>query len=236
MRAMRTASCTASWVWPLIFSIAPVLALGACGGSSPPEAAAPQPVQAAASPEPSPAAEGEPPEAPEEAEPEPPPAPTEPPPWAADPVPAAGVPRVYLAEHKKAANRASCPLLVLTDLGAGAGARPRRATFYGGWAVAYDKKGLPGSDKRGEACDTCGRSAFGVAGAGIEKGADRLAFPHEVKWADGSTAGYGPEGGSGPKFLAFVEAADAGCLYNVWSALGEEHLVALLRGLRRVSR
>ena len=50
----------------------------------------------------------------------------------------------------------------------------------------------------------------------------------------GSKAGYGREGGTGPRSLAFVEAADAGCLYNVWSAVGEAHLLGLIESLRRV--
>src|SRR5262245_48038823 len=80
----------------------------------------------------------------------------EPPPWAADPVARGQVPKVYLDEQAKADNKATCPLLVITDVGVGKGAKPRRANFAGGWAVAYDRKGQ--------------RSAFGVAGAGVEKG------------------------------------------------------------------
>ena len=145
----------------------------------------------------------------------------EPPPWAAAaPLATAAVPKVYLDEHRKAENRATCPLLVITDPGSeGKGARARRASFHGGWAVAYDKKGK--------------RSLFGVAGAGVEKGGGPQ-WPREIHWKDGSKAGYGPEGGTGPNALAFVEAADAGCLYNVWSAVSEQHLLTIIQGLRRV--
>ena len=158
--------------------------------------------------------------------------PAPPPPWAAEPLAAADVPRVYLKEHRVAENRETCPLLVPVDVEAGA--VPRRASFHGGWAVAYDMKGSPGKLSSGEPCATCGRSAFGVAGAGVEKGGSSPAWPRQVAWSDGSRAGYGPEGGDGPTVLAFLELADAGCLYNVWSALGEEHLVVLLGALRRV--
>jgi hypothetical protein len=145
------------------------------------------------------------------------------------------VPKIYLTEHGQAENKATCPLLVLTDLGdEGTGARPRRASFAGGWAIAYDKAGLPGTDKTGADCKTCGRSAFGVAGTGVAPDEGGPEWPKQLRWEDGSLAGYGPEGGTGPKSLAYVRVANAGCLYNVWSTLGEEHLALLLRGLRRV--
>jgi hypothetical protein len=156
---------------------------------------------------------------------------TAPPPWAGEPLAAGDVPRVYLDEHGKADNRATCPLLVATDVEAGA--KPRRASFHGGWAVAYDKKGAPGTRPSGEPCASCGRSAFGVAGAGVEKGGGPR-WPKEIVWSDGSRAGYGPEGGQGPQLVAFLERADAGCLYNIWSSLGEQHLVNLIHSLRRV--
>jgi hypothetical protein len=205
----------------------PLLLLAACGSP----AGSPEPVNPAPAPEPMQEELPAEPVAPDpEAEPAPPPA--EPPPWSADPVAARDVPRVYLDEHRKAENRETCPLMVLTEVDEGA--RPRRANFSGGWAVAYDKKGMAGTRPSGEACADCGRSAFGVAGAGVEKGGGP-AWPREIVWSDGSRAGYGPEGGDGPQILAFVEAADAGCLYNVWSAVGEDHLVSLIRGLRRVA-
>jgi hypothetical protein len=60
-------------------------------------------------------------------------------------------------------------------------------------------------------------------------------WPHRRSWADGSTAGYGPEGGTGPNQLAYLRIAGEGCLYNVWSRLGVEHLEAVLEGLRRIA-
>lgn len=100
-------------------------------------------------------------------------------------------------------------------------AEARIARFGGGWGVAWD---LP--DRR---------SAFGVAGTGVH--ADEPTYdewPHRIRWADGSRAGYGPEGGSGPKLLAYLVVAGQECLYNVWSHLGLEHLESILRSLRRV--
>jgi hypothetical protein len=144
-------------------------------------------------------------------------------PWDARPLTTAQVPAVYLQEWSRAENQARCPLLVPSALGAqGEMATPRRAQFGGGWGVAYDLPEL--------------RSAFGVAGTGAEPGGPTYdAWPHRRSWADGSRAGYGPEGGTGPNQLAYLELAGHDCLYNVWSRLGVEHLETLLEGLRLVA-
>jgi hypothetical protein len=141
-------------------------------------------------------------------------------PWSAAPLPAAAVPDVYHAEWRRADNRASCALLAPAELGADVGATPRRANFAGGWAVAYD---LPGR-----------RSAFGVAGAGSDAAEPTYEWPSTLHWDDGSSATYGPEGGEGPNELAYLRVAGQGCLYNVWSGLGREHLEQLLAALRFV--
>lgn len=145
------------------------------------------------------------------------------PPWRQEPIPGGAAPEVYTQEWLKAENRSTCALIAPRSLGPeGAGATPRAATFSGGWAVAYDLPNL--------------RSAFGVAGTGSKADApgtyDR--WPHVLEWDDGSKAEYGPEGGQGPKQLAYVKVHGQDCLYNVWSALGREHLELLLRELRYV--
>lgn len=100
-------------------------------------------------------------------------------------------------------------------------AEPRVAHFAGGWGVAYDLPEL--------------RSAFGVAGAGVDPGPDTYdEWPHQREWSDGSRAGYGPEGGQGPNQLAYLRVRGQSCLYNVWSRLGRTHLEALLDDLRFV--
>lgn len=147
------------------------------------------------------------------------PAPT-PAPWSAAPLPADGVPAVYHAAWRDAENRDRCALLAPADIGAGRGATPRRATFSGGWAVGYD---LPQQ-----------RSAFGVAGTGSNASEPAYEWPSEIRWDDGSRATYGPEGGTGPNELAYLRVAGQGCLYNVWSRLGRDHLEHLLAQLRRV--
>lgn len=101
-------------------------------------------------------------------------------------------------------------------------ARPRAATFSGGWAVAYD---LPET-----------RSAFGVAGTGTTAWSADLYqdWPHKRVFADSSRVGYGPEGGTGPNWLAYIQIPGQDCLYNVWSRRGRQHLEDLLGHMRFV--
>lgn len=156
------------------------------------------------------------------------PAPADPAPWSAAPLPAGAVPGAYLEAWRDAENRAWCDLLALADpppdppAGPSAvGATARTARFAGGWGVAYDLPEL--------------RSAFGVAGTGVEPGPDTYDdWPYEREWRDGSRAGYGPEGGRGPNQLAYLRVAGQRCLYNVWSRLGRRHLEEVLESLRRV--
>jgi hypothetical protein len=156
-----------------------------------------------------------------EGEPEPTPPEFDPAPWSAEKLAAADVPAQYVQEWRKADNRATCAPLAPLPAFVDADAKPRRANFSGGWAVAYDRPG--------------DRSAFGVAGAGVEAGGDTYdGWEGHVAWADGSHAGYGLEGGTGPSHLAFLQVEGQGCLYNVWSHRGEAHLVALLQALRFV--
>ena len=141
-------------------------------------------------------------------------------PWQAAPVTAASVPPIYLDVWNKAANKGSCALVALTQHGQ-SNATARAATFSGGWAVAYD---LPNQ-----------RSAFGIAGSGADPGGYVYdAWPHKRAWADGSSAGYGPEGGTGPNQLAYLRIAGQECLYNVWSRISVQHLESLLNGIRFV--
>lgn len=131
------------------------------------------------------------------------------------------VPQAYLTAWSRAENRDGCALIALLGTEATQGATARTATFSGGWGVAYDQPDL--------------RSAFGVAGTGV-KAADPAydAWPHRLRWSDGSSVGYGPEGGTGPNQLAYLTIAGQDCLYNVWSQLGRVHLEQLLETLRLV--
>ena len=79
------------------------------------------------------------------------------------------------------------------------------------------------------------RSAFGIAGSGSTPDSTTYdAWPHKLRWADGSSVGYGPEGGTGPNQLAYLRIHGQQCLYNVWSRLGIAHLEFLISQLRFV--
>lgn len=161
------------------------------------------------------------------------------PPWLDPPVPQSQTPRVLMVAWEKAKNRSDCSPLVPDSLGEGDGGKPRRANFSGGWAVAYDKAGLPGRLRSGEPCKDCGRGAFGIAGTGTEiASSDELdpsnALTLERRWSDGSRADYGLEGGTGPNYLATLFVQGEGCVYNVWSFIGQAHLEHLLDHLRFV--
>lgn len=145
-------------------------------------------------------------------------------PWAAPRLAAADAPSAYLTAWGDAENRDWCALLAFEDPplpDAAVDVEVRTAQFGGGWGVAYDLPEL--------------RSAFGVAGTGVEPGPDTYDdWPHHREWRDGSHVGYGPEGGDGPRQLAYLQVAGQRCLYNVWSQLGPRHLEALLDELRLV--
>lgn len=142
-------------------------------------------------------------------------------PWSGPRLTHSAVPAVYHTEWSKAENRGTCALVAFAHTGTGSGATARAATFSGGWAVAYDQPAL--------------RSAFGIAGAAV-KASDKTydEWPMHIQWSDGSNAGYGPEGGTGPNELAYLRIAGQGCLYNVWSRLGRAHLEQLLNNIRYV--
>ena len=193
-------------------SFALLLAVAACGSPAP---GGPTPEPDAEPPGGQPPADDAPIEDP----------PLAPAPWvAAEPLDPAAVPDAYLEAWNAADNRDWCGLLALTrEASHQAGLQPavRTATFGGGWGVAYDL-----GDRR---------SAFGVAGTGARPDANTYDdWPYRREWRDGCEAGWGPEGGSGPKQLAYLRVTGEDCLYNVWSSLGPDHLESLLEGLRRV--
>ena len=146
-----------------------------------------------------------------------------PPPWSAARISASMLPPIYARVWRAAENRSKCALIAPRGLNAEvAAATPRKATFSGGWAVAYD---LPND-----------RSAFGIAGSGSNAwDADTYSqWPHNISWSDGSSAGYGPETASETNWLAYVKIKGQQCLYNVWSHRGESHLKQIIDSLRIV--
>lgn len=149
------------------------------------------------------------------------PQPLPPSPWSGPAVNRSDVPSVYMAQWEKAANRQTCAPFAFASLGKGVAAVPRSATFSGGWAVAYDLPQL--------------RSAFGIAGSGSRASDPTYGgWPNHIEWADGSTADYGLEGGTGPNQLAYLRIAGQDCLYNVWSRISREHLEQLFESIRRI--
>jgi len=146
-------------------------------------------------------------------------------PWSGTPLTLAAVPAVYLAVWRSAENRDQCALLAPKALAPDLARRAnvRAATFSGGWGVAYD---LPEQ-----------RSVFGVAGTGASAWDDYIydAWPEKRVFADSSRVGYGPEGGTGPNWLAYVRIPGQQCLYNVWSRRGRAELEELLADLRFVT-
>jgi len=151
-------------------------------------------------------------------------APRPPAPWSAPALASSAVPPIYVDVWRAAENRSTCALLAPERLDPvlQQAATPRAATFSGGWAVAYD---LPQT-----------RSAFGVAGTGSRAWDANVydAWPERRILADGSRVGYGPEGGTGPNWLAYVRMPGQECLYNIWSRRGQAHLEELLGQLRFV--
>lgn len=142
-------------------------------------------------------------------------------PWRSGRLPVASVPEAYFTAWSRAENREACDLIAFVESAATEGATPRVATFSGGWGVAYDRPDL--------------RSAFGVAGTGVRASdASYDEWPHRLTWSDGSSVGYGPEGGTGPNELAYLTIAGQQCLYNVWSRVSRAHLEQLLGSLRFV--
>ncbi len=153
------------------------------------------------------------------------PVPVPPPaPWQAPALSIAQVDPVSVRVWKQAANRRHCALLAPTKASPvrdGASIRP--AHFAGGWAVAYDRPARQPTQ----------RSSFGVAGSGATAEYSYV-WPEYRHYADGSVVGLGPEGGQGPKWLAYLTLPGQQCLYNIWSMQGRAHLLHLLEALRVV--
>jgi len=159
-------------------------------------------------------------------------------PWAAPPL--TDTPDVLAAQWEAAANREWCSALFPANPDTlGAGAVIRSANFSDGWAVAWDLGSGPGRFATGEYCTDCGRGAYGIAGTGLRAVGDETdAFADRFFYDDGSELAIGFEGGAGAAvgapLLAELLITGEGCLYQVWSFLGNEHLETLLTQLRFV--
>ena len=142
-------------------------------------------------------------------------------PWDRDKLTRADVSPVLIEEWQLSENQLWCSSLY-PDLFDTEGATIRRAEFSGGWAVAWDLPSL--------------RSAFGIAGTGSPAwDGIGVRMPMTVAYGD-LIVGYGGEGFDPDAEQRLAEFAIPGqlCGYQVWSKLGDEHLLELVDSLRLV--
>lgn len=157
-------------------------------------------------------------------------------PWSAPPIAAGDAPRQILTAWQNAENRDSCAPLATRSLGRATGARARTSELDGGWLVEFDRPGLPGVDRQGNECDTCGRSVFGIAGTSVSP--DALMGESDAltpSYSDGSHAEVEVMDADGESVASVTFTVNGqGCVYEVWSLLGPDHLAELVAGLRFV--
>lgn len=145
-------------------------------------------------------------------------------PWTEGQVAAGEAPAVVMA-WATAENRTWCaPLAPALANGVPA----RASELDGGWVVEFDQEGMPGVGADGEPCADCGRGVFGVAGTAM--GVDEMLEAPAPSFADGSAV----EVVDDEVAAATVAIRGQGCVYQVWSFLGREHLESLLGQLRFV--
>jgi hypothetical protein len=158
-------------------------------------------------------------------------------PWTTGPVGADAVPNELVAAWNGAENREWCALIAPTGV---AGARARRSSFDGGWAVEFDKQGLPGVTQSGRACERCGRGAFGIAGTAMMVDDEDPTEAEETVLRDGSrvrievSEDENGEPSDSNGIVATIKVPGQDCVYQVWSYGGDAHLQELLRELRFV--
>ncbi|HJL16425.1 MAG TPA: hypothetical protein RMH99_12260 [Sandaracinaceae bacterium LLY-WYZ-13_1] len=157
-------------------------------------------------------------------------------PWSSAPLASEQVPGPVLQAWAAARNRGVCAPLAPADV-EGASARVSDLV-EGGWAVEFDRRGMPGLSASGETCRRCGRGVFGIAGTGMSPDAlvteeDEADVP-SPSFADGSHLQVEPPAEGESVAAATLTVRGQGCVYQVWSFLGEEHVRALVEQLRRV--
>ncbi len=151
-------------------------------------------------------------------------------PWSDAPIAMGAAPEAVMNAWTAADNRGWCaPLVPAGVTGA------RASALDGGWAVEVDQDGAPGVRENGQTCRRCGRSAFGIAGTSMPVDSlndmDTDAAPAPT-YADGSATMVSSEDGVAS---ATISVGGQGCVYQVWSFLGEDHLRELIEGLRVVA-
>lgn len=155
-------------------------------------------------------------------------------PWSAAPVDADGENAALVAAWSQADNSSFCAPLSLSSDAIG-DANARVSSLAGGWLIEFDQSGAPGVRANGSTCSRCGRGAFGIAGTGMSP--DEVFDLDEEQdvtptFSDGSAVQLAEveEGVAS----ATVTVQGQGCVYQVWSFLGQDHLDALLAHMRFV--
>lgn len=159
-------------------------------------------------------------------------------PWSDAPLGTEVVPTPILSAWAHAENRAQCAPIAPRALGAGEGARARVGELEGGWAVEFDRRGMPGVGRDGEPCARCGRGVFGIAGTNLTP-EDLVTEESDAdvpppSFADGSSLSIEPPLEGEQVAAATLTVRGQGCVYQVWSFLGEEHVRELVSSLRLV--
>ncbi len=157
-------------------------------------------------------------------------------PWSAAPVAPHGGAASVVRAWRHADNRAQCAPLAPSSLGVD-GAHARASSLDGGWAVEFDRPGLPGVRQDGHACTSCGRGAFGIAGTAMtpDEATDPSASAApSPTFRDGSRADVVPADAPTDAAAATITVAGQNCVYQVWSFLGADHVRKLVHALRFV--
>ena len=154
-------------------------------------------------------------------------------PWTEAPLVARNVPREMLSAWIAAENREWCALLAPAGV---EGTRVRRSDYQGGWAVEFDKRGMPGMRPNGRACTDCGRGAFGIAGTALTVDEEDPMEAEERTLADGSRVliEVSDDQEAAEGVVATLKIRGQDCVYQVWSFSGDQHLEQLLQDLRFV--
>lgn len=160
-------------------------------------------------------------------------------PWAEARLASNEVPAPILTAWARAENRTQCAPIAPASFGAADGARARLSSLVeGGWAVEFDRRGMPGMAANGDSCARCGRGVFGIAGTSMSPdelvGEEDEADAPTPSFADGSHLSVEPPAEGESVAAATLTVGGQGCVYQVWSFLGEAHVRELVAGLRLV--